>query len=123
MALSGSGPRALHDGRGCYPQPSPPQSPVSSYQGPNPECSSSELFSHSLPQVGPTPAGEGVEGEWTGWAGDQEACRVGSRRGSSGWGSSLTPCLCLPIPSSSLTRRANEEIMDSKDRLMMNPNE
>ena len=35
----------------------------------------------------------------------------------SGWGGSLTPAAACKVPSSSLTRRANEEIMDSNRQI------
>lgn len=45
------------------------------------------------------------------------AMQGGVLSGPAGRGSGLTPSLRLPVPSSSLTRRANEEIMDSKRQI------
>lgn len=75
MALFGSGPRALQDGRGCHPQPRPLTPLHLHTRAPAPECSPSEFLSRFPYPVGPAPKGWGA---WAGWAGEQEACRVGS---------------------------------------------
>lgn len=74
MALSGSGPRALQDGRGCHPQPRPPTPLHLHTRAWAPECSPSEFLSRSLTQWVQPPRGGGH-----GQAG------LGSRR-HAGWG-------------------------------------